>query len=346
MAIAKKKKKSVRTTANKVETNSPSLTHSRIEQYYSKIVIGFVALTVLLISLILYFSFSKTIITIYPRPIDETFSISTTLQELDGVIVLTDVEGSKVFSQFNSSETRPGFANGTVTLINNYTRDQPLVEKTRLLSEDGILFRTKETVTVPAGGTVDVAVIADEEGKNGNVPPGRFTIVALWEGLQKDIYGESSSAMSGGVVNVTAVTQTDIENARNLLHDELVDSARQVFQEEVPTYEGMPDNPYLLDAISVVTVLKDDVNVSAGDEVDSILATQKVTVAAPVVNADSLVNFLQSKLEDTLSEGREFVQEISLDQVTLTLENIAEDKSDADIIATVNTQVVLSLIHI
>ena len=60
---------------------------------------------------------------------------------------------------------------GEVIIINNYTKNQPLVATTRLLSPDGKLYRLKETVNVPAGGTVKAAVYADEPKEEMAIGP-------------------------------------------------------------------------------------------------------------------------------------------------------------------------------
>ncbi|MFC1597986.1 baseplate J/gp47 family protein [Patescibacteria group bacterium] len=308
-----------------------SIAASRIEKYYSKIVIAFVVLTAVLVLLIIYFSFSKTTIVVHPAVTSQELSLSTTLQELDGVVVLTDVEGSKEYTDITSTESQPGKASGTVTLTNKHNQDQPLVETTRLLSTEGVLFRTQETVTVPAGGTIDVPVAADAEGPEGDIGPSKFEIVALWAGLKEDIYGESSAAMTGGVSSVGIVTETDIANAKKALLMELVERAHAVFEVEVPNYEGIPDNAYLLDAASVVSVQTDEVNVNAGDQVDKVTATQKVTVASPVVNSETLSAYIEENLSSAVPEGASVAGEIAIEDVVIILDSLNDDYTNGDI---------------
>ncbi len=312
-----------------------SLSSSRVERYYTRIVVGFVAVTAVLVSLILYFSFTQTVIKVYPQVVSQEFVVTTTLAELGGVMVLTDVEGSSLYTDLSSTETREGTSSGTVTLVNNYTKDQPLVETTRLMSDEGVLFRTQETVTVPAGGSVEVKVAADEPGTAGDIGPSRFTIVALWEGLQKDIYGTSSAPMTGGEQLISSVTATEIENARNALKAELLAKARTVFEEEVPTYEGMPESPHLLKGYRIVNTAQDDVDAQIGDEVSSLTATQSITVAAPVVNADLLVAVLQERLNEQLDEGIAFVEAITLDNISVEISELSEDYTEAEFEVTV-----------
>jgi hypothetical protein len=327
------------------ESSRARATGSRIERYYTKIVVAFVVLTVVLVGLIGYFSFAKTVIVVTARPSTQPLEFETTLKELGGVIVLTDVEGSHQATNLETTEQRTGRSTGTVTIINNYTQDQPLVETTRLLSSEGVLFRTQETVTVPAGGSVEVTVAADEEGPAGDIGPSRFEVVALWEGLKDQIYAESRAPMTGGSVAVGVASATDIANAQAALRSQLEEQALQVFIEEVPTYEGLPENPYLLDTVTVVEELQNEVDVTAGQETDHITATQRLTMAAAVVDATKLTAAVQAQVDQAVPEGMAVIGDLSLDQATLSLGEISQDLTDAKITVTIDAEMTLAADH-
>lgn len=333
--VAKKKPRGSATQSQKKEGKTKAtLGNSRIEQYYNKIVGVFVILTVILVLLIGYFSFSKTTITIYPAEIEEEITIETTLQELGGVVLLTEVEGSKEYSGFTSAVSKPAKASGTVTIVNNYSQNQPLVETTRLLSTEGVLFRTQETVTVPAGGSVEVEVAADEEGEKGNIPPSKFEIVALWEGLKDDIYATSDTAMTGGVVEVAAVTTEDIETAKEELQNELLAQAQELFVAELDNRENFPERTFLPEVPTVLEVLSEEVDAEPGDEVDTLTVTQELTVSMPVLNQDKLLEMIRAKIQETLPEGQELKEEISMDAVSVIVNSLSDDKTDGAITIT------------
>ncbi|MFH1426695.1 MAG: baseplate J/gp47 family protein [Candidatus Kerfeldbacteria bacterium] len=314
------------------EAKTPSLGASRIEKHYTKIVIAFVAITVVLVGVIAYFSFSKTTIIVHPRSMTQDISLSTTLEELDGVMVITDVEGSKQLTELTSSETRPGKATGTVTLINNYSKDQPLVETTRLLSAEGVLFRTQETVTVPAGGSIDVPVIADEEGAQGNLGPTKFEVVALWDGLKDDIYGENAAPMDGGVVSTAVVTEENVQQAKTELRADLIKQGADVIAVEIQNYDGLPTNPLLLDnAAQMSVVLSEQTDVNVGDEASQVTATMTATVVAPVINQDKLSEYLQANIDSATPAGSTLTSDISLDDVTITVDSVNDDYTNADL---------------
>ena len=199
---------------------------SKIEKYYQKIVIIFIVLTVIIVGLIIYFSFSKTIVSVTPKLSDQdtTFRMFISQTEdtnnpesIKGAILEITSEESQTYDYVSELAEVPAKATGTVTIYNNYTKDQPLVSTTRLMSDGDILFRTKETVTVPVGGSVEVEVEADQAGASGDIGPDKFTIVALWPGLQEKIYAESTEAMTGGTQKATLVTAANLSQAKNEL---------------------------------------------------------------------------------------------------------------------------------
>src|SRR3989338_2595118 len=97
----------------------------------------------------------------------------------------TDVQGQVVSGSLGktqsftptgtSSKTVEDISTGTVKIYNNLSFAQALVATTRLLSQEGVLFRLKSAVTIPAGGSVDAPVYADLPGVSGDIKPTRFT---------------------------------------------------------------------------------------------------------------------------------------------------------------------------
>jgi hypothetical protein len=120
-------------------------------------------------------------------------------------------------------------ARGKITIHNEYSSSpQPLIATTRFVTDDGKVFRTLQSVTVPGSttkagqivaGTVTVDVIADKPGEEYNVPAGRFTIAAFQERGETEraqkMYGSSSVAMSGGANGPSKVImQADYDKAK------------------------------------------------------------------------------------------------------------------------------------
>lgn len=320
------------TNPNKMPENKQK-TGSRIERYYGRIVIGFVLLTVLLLGVIAYFSFAKTVVTVETSITADSFTIETTVQELQGVIIVTDIDGSIVYSDITPGEQRIGKSTGEVTLINNYTDDQPLVETTRLLSSSGILFRTAESVTIPAGGQVTVPVIADEEGPEGDIGPSTFEVVALWDGLKEQIYGESDSAMRGGSQAVGVVTQTDIANARQELERQVLQQADERFDAEQSSLQqdSLPANPLRIpNAVSIAT-LATDISPLAGEQAESVSVTETHTIASAIIDEELLEQRIEQALTEQVTNGAPLTQTISLEDAVMTLSDVNTDLTNATV---------------
>jgi len=283
---------------------------AKTEKSYQKIVIGFGIVTVVVVVLIIYFSFSKTVISITPNEenisTDFIISVKETLTEEDsdlpnillGSFLQTEKEASIIYDAIEISSEVEDYATGTITVINNYGSNQPLVETTRFLSDDGVLFRSTETVNVPVGGRVDVPVKADQIGPIGNIGPSQFTIPGLWEGLQDDIYGESAEAMTGGIKNARAVTQANIDEATQQLSDDLLSQALAELQTQVKSTESISDSSTYTETVW------QEIGAEPNQEVDSFTVAGKIKVTALAFNQDSLLTLAQANLRKKIPSDK------------------------------------------
>lgn len=209
---------------------------------YKKIILGFTIIVFITLGLIIYFSFTNTVITITLQPMQENTVFNVDIKgelteedlqsdyKLSGLFLNTTLEKSKTFKNTNTGEKADAQAVGTVTIYNEYSKPQPLAATTRLLTPDGLLFRIKERVDVPAGGKIEnVEVYADESGIEGEIGPTQFTIPGLWPGLQEQIYAESFTKMTGGTVDAKVLTQDLITKAVKELKQEILETAKQDF---------------------------------------------------------------------------------------------------------------------
>lgn len=186
----------------------------RLQRYFSPILIAFIVIVVLLVVAVLYLAFSKTTITVRVADVASTVPFQYTPADLGIEATVIPIDDTYTYSEYEASSSEDGLAGGTATLVNETAGDQGLVATTRLLSTEGVLFRTAETVTVPAGGTIDVAVYADAAGATGNIPATRFEIVALNASLKPKIYATSATAMTGGIIKKVTLTDTLITDAK------------------------------------------------------------------------------------------------------------------------------------
>ncbi len=158
--------------------------------------------------------------------------------------IMTVTKQTKVFN--TTSKLFDGVnAQGFITIYNTSDDEWPLKKETRFQNEDGLIFRIKEGVFIPAKstdeegvetpGTFTAAVEADPFdiydhpiGERGNIGPSKFIIPGLSEFNQKLLWGESTEGMEGGVTRYQRVVQEeDIESAKKQIQDNLTLMARE-----------------------------------------------------------------------------------------------------------------------
>jgi hypothetical protein len=368
-----------------------SLATSRVEKWYAALVKIFVFIAIILIGVIVYVSFTKTTVTITTQEQDEVLTAETTVAALDGVVLLTDVEGSLDYGLTAPTEeaaaeevaaepeetvketeevapTKPvaaAKAKGSVKIVNKYTKDQPLITNTRLLSKDGVLFRTQKTVTVPAGGEVTVDVLADAEGAKGNVGATTFEVVALWAGLKDKIYAESSAAMTGGAdtsdgsstttattttttatddaedENAVTITQNDIANAREKLETMLFEQANERFATEMKERTELQELGYIIKTPIVVKRISESRSADAGTKAISLTLNEKVTVGSVALDKTKLEAWVKEEIT-TQTNSEELAENVNLDDVIITLSEINDTGTDGSITATITVKQTLT----
>ncbi|MDQ5951966.1 MAG: hypothetical protein QG626_93 [Patescibacteria group bacterium] len=277
---------------------------SRSLRMYQHIAVAFVVITFLLLLCVLYLSVSRATIRVVadPKVIDVEARIdvvkdSPVESQVQGVVAETVIEKSRVFT-LPSEGAKPveGKASGYVTLINESAKEQPLVATTRLISQEGILFRLQNAVTVPAGGQVEAFVKADSAGRAGEIGASKFTIPGLNATLQTQIYGVSVAGMTGGVQYVRALSQADIDNAVDVLAGEILAEAKQ-------TLSANADRNVLDGESYSLTTVSQSTDAAVGAEVGSFTLTLKQKVAAVYYPKVQVQNTAERLLSEQVPDG-------------------------------------------
>lgn len=296
---------------------------------------------------VVYFSFSKTVITITPRltpitvkaemrvlPKDTALTAGDALQ-LTGVVLskkISVTETSPVTSQLREEFARAG---GTVIVYNKWNRAQPLQAGTRLLSAGNVLFRTTERVDVPAGGQVTTMVLADEPGPAGEVAPGRFEIVALWEGLKQYIYAESNSAFTGGTTSVARLTQEDLDAVKKSANTVL----KQKGAADLGAVLAADPSATALQIVGVSTaVTSENFSAGAGDEVTSVTITLAGSVTGVAVDPNTLKKLLTQEAVAAIDSGKSLERlEDATSETSITAADIEKQTATLSVTATAQT---------
>ena len=209
---------------------------------------------------------------------------------------------------------------GTVKIVNNYSKSQTLVEKTRLITADGKLYRIKKRVTIEPKQSASVEAVSDQTGPEYAMPAGtKLTIPGLWPALQPFIYAESVTPFGSGSVSGKVVTSDDITNAQKTIEEAVMTQAEQALRAEAAV-------PQEWKVTFQKKVLDTKTNTIVGASADSFIASEKVQVTAVFYSPKDLEAILRQKLTDKLPEGRELVN-FNPSTATLTV-TMADSKSE------------------
>lgn len=149
--------------------------------------------------------------------------------------ITASVEGTYEGTGTQSGQSR---ASATITIVNETSSSQQLVEKTRFLSDSGKQFRLSKTVNVPAKGEVKGEIIADGVGESYNIKAGKLTIPGLEDNSVKfkGIYGNLERDINNGALEDSSiVTEEDITKARLDLQKQLSEVINKQISERKDT---------------------------------------------------------------------------------------------------------------
>lgn len=258
-------------------------------RFYKIVALSFLFLTVILLGVIIFMSTKRATITITtkPEPVEVDLTVEITKDSpTNGVLAQTVVTLSKKFNPVASKEEE-STAMGTVILHNDSAINQPLVATTRLLTAEGVLFRMKKGATVPANGTIEVEVYADESGKASEIGPSKFTIPGLNEARQKVVWAENTKLMVGGVRQLGVVGSEDLKKAEG----EMLVELKRAGEEKLSAL--YPD----MKAVYVVaqSVIKADKEV--GIEAEEFIMNAEATVVGAFYKTDEVKNLVKTELE-------------------------------------------------
>lgn len=225
----------------------PPLAQAYLQRAYRSIGYVFMIVVFAVFGFILYTSWAKTVIAITPllKPTTASFDIrvgpasANVPDQLIGTVTVTNVSATVQAEPDATGQPVPAHATGSVTFHNDSPHPQPLAAGTRLRSDAGVIVRTTKMVQLSPHTTLAADVIADPLGQDGEVPPGKFVIVALWPGLQASIYAISDAALTGGTTSRAGTLSIDrltsaSNDAKDQLQKDFGQSADGTFRALVP----------------------------------------------------------------------------------------------------------------
>ncbi|OHA47053.1 MAG: hypothetical protein A3A80_01350 [Candidatus Terrybacteria bacterium RIFCSPLOWO2_01_FULL_44_24] len=270
-------------------------------------------------------------LTIIPRTDDFSSDFSFVVatdpgsDDISGQMVEIQKEASAEISS-SGTATVEDKAHGTVKIFNAYSSSQQtLVETTRLVSQDGKLFRTAATVVIPGAtidngeiipSSIDVPIIANEAGPEYNIGPSTFSIPGF-QGTPKytKFFGRSSEAMVGGAKGtVKVVSDTDVKKAEDAASKDALAQAEEEFAQKIPDGFKLLDSARFLNQETLS-------NAASGDKMDSIRSISKVRIRAMLFREDDIYSMINVLLEKQFTAQVEPVAgSIKIDYSVPTLE--------------------------
>lgn len=305
----------------------PYPSHKQPVRFYKIVALTFLVLTIVLLATVIFMSTKRAVITITtkttPVDVNTTIDIGSVGSDntLEGTVTTTVVSLSKLF-QPTGEGSELGFAEGVVTLINDSNIAQPLVVKTRLWTPDEVQFRLTEGVTVPAKGSIDVLVRADEEGATGDVASSTFIIPGLNADKQKEIYAKTKEPFAGGVRVIGILSDIDLKTAEKIMKEEIEELGKERLQGKIAGEQTG----------SVYSVIATEVSADkeVGEEVSGYTLFATSTVLGVFYNEDALQTWSNKKLSTRAAEDSEIV-EPSKDMPKITFEEYNKESGVAKV---------------
>lgn len=304
---------------------------SRSLRIYQKIAVAFVIISFILLLFVLYLSVSAATIKITPVP--QVVSTTVSADVVPNATMEGQVSGYVINQVFTQADTfylpEDGAtpveqkAGGIVTLINETANNQQLIATTRVLSEEGVLFRLDEAVVVPAGGQIDAMVHADEPGLAGEIGPTQFTIPGLATSLQDQIYAVSIDSMEGGVSYTRVLQESDLNDAAASLSEIILGGAKETFDQLVEN-EEFDGFEYSITEIERVA------DQEPGAEVGSFTISLTLEITAVYYDKNVIEEYATADLQSRISDNYD-LSEVSEDGVQVEVRSVDLDKQEASL---------------
>ncbi|MBI2644739.1 hypothetical protein HYW94_00995 [Candidatus Uhrbacteria bacterium] len=278
---------------------------------FKQIALTFFFITIGIVGVIFYISFSWATILLTPKqdfftqrfliPVVENLDSSISQDAIRGAVVQKELEYTAWFSP-QETTTSVQRTTGTLTIVNKNPQPQPLRATTRFLSSDGVLLRLKNFTTVPANGQIDAEVYADKEGDLGNFDTSRLTLPALWPAMQEKVYGRGFTPSQSGGSQIGIIRQEDIERAQQ----SSIEALRDQFSELLSASQGdwKPQNPKNMIDFKVKDAL---VSGKAGDTVNRFQVTVRATYTGIIYDMQDMAKKVDEKLREQLSGGQDLI---------------------------------------
>ena len=289
--------------------------------------IVFFVVSIFLGASFIYYVFGKVKIIITPSY--EKLSWETTIDVHDAMGTAQSVPGKLEPFEISGDVTIPVSGEkiineegiGSVTIINNGDKSQPLIATTRLIAPDGTLLRLQERVVVPSRQSIEAAVYPDDADTFTKLSPTRFVFPGLSDDLKKIIYAENKNILSSGEKKVRVVSQEDM----NKIDAIVLESLNGKIQEKAK--EFMQD---IYSELVSKEVIEKKTDIKIGDEIESFVVQAKIKALAVLFDEKRVIEKVKKGIADSLPDGKE-IKDLDPKTIVYTIEKFNIDEGTAQI---------------
>lgn len=277
---------------------------------------SFVALVGLVIIVIILITLPQAELTLAVTPAQQTQTYEFYQSDPDQPLTLTpwqqELSGSGTYAVAKLDLEQIGRATGRIRITNNRPIDQTLVQTTRFLTTNDVLFRLDQQVVVPAGSSLQAQITADEPGQTGDLDAGvKLSIPGLSQGLQQLVFGETLEPFAGGVKQVGLLSEADLELARADLIAELSEQAQVRYLSQLlqAAANDSPDNIVQAPTLSsLAEVISQTTEPPLGSETDKFDYTLTLRVRGLAYNGPELERRIKRQARDGLSSSTKLLE--------------------------------------
>lgn len=327
------------------------------------LIIGGLVVSLTLLLFIFHFAVSKTYVSIAPqitvKPVSANIIYAISWNTGSELQVARNIITQKVMSipvthemQFTLDTIDPNSTSNAgwiITLYNELATEQALKPQTRIVTEDGVVFRTRNWVNIPPArtvngiteiGRVEVSVVADPSDEAWKIIWQRWNIKAStdltipWLKFNRDkVYGKAKEDFFGWQdPKVHIVTQWEVKKFEWILHEQLSRIARDQLQAKLDDNKKTSGEDYALLMWDGIVFTGETLSIASGqkygDIANEIVLRWSVTVQAIVYDRKTTLEYLTQIFRESLLQWTD--KEIAIHTDTLRMSNVvsrAEDNS-------------------
>lgn len=311
-----------------------------------------VALSLFLLLFIFYFTVSRTYVYISPQLTVKTASRNLIFREdLPDMAAIApadrgnfipvrplsfdfSVEQTFPISVFDEASTQN--AQGTVDVFNEIPQEQTLRPKTRLVTEDGLVYRTEDWIKIGAGrdgapAKTSVRIVADMYdsqnaiiGVRGNIADGVLLTMPGLKFNRDRIYAKTHGPLTGGIdPKVHRLTSEELTKFTGIITEFARTKALERARERVSEYNAQNNAGFDIIPIPSNTLFSDirvdplD-NAKVGDRIDTVRLRATLRLKTYMYDKNATLFYLKSVLNDSILTGTEKLLGTNEDSVRIS----------------------------